>query len=64
MYMYTLRQVCAKAVAHITQCTSVIKTSFDGKNQEVILLEFGIRVHRILYEHILTFSVSSAGKRN
>lgn len=30
----------------------------------MILLEFGIRVHRVLYEHILTFTVNSIGKTN
>jgi recyclin-1 len=35
--------------------------SFDGKNLDVILLEFGVRIHRVLYEHILTFTVNSIG---
>ena len=64
LYIHTHTQICLKAVSHITQCTKVIKISLDGKNQEVILLEFGIRVHRILYEHILTFTVNSIGKTN
>ena len=55
-------QTCTKAVAYIEECTSVIKLSLDGKNQEVVLLEFGIRVHRVIYEMILTFTVNSAGK--
>ena len=51
-----------KAVAHIEECTKVIKLSLDGKNQEVVLLEFGIKVHRVIYEHVLTFTVNSSGK--
>ena len=39
----------------------MIKLSLDGKNQEVVLLEFGIRVHRVIYETILTFTVNSSG---
>lgn len=54
-------QCCTKAVSHIASCAQVIKLSLDGKNQEVVLLEFGIRVHRELYEHILSFTINSIG---
>ena len=55
-------QTCTKAVGYVEECTNVIKLSLDGKNQEVVLLEFGIRVHRVIYEMILTFTVNSSGK--
>ena len=48
-------------MSHIASCAQVIKLSLDGKNQEVVLLEFGIRVHRELYEHILSFTINSIG---
>ena len=57
-----LLQSCTKAVALIKECTEAITVSLDGKNAEVVLMEYGMRVHRILYEHILTFTVNSAGK--
>lgn len=63
LYCSLFFQTCIKAVAHIEECTNVIKLSLDGKNQEVVLLEFGIRVHRMIYEMILTFTINSAGKK-
>lgn len=41
----------------------MIMVSLDGKNAEVVLMEYGVRVHRILYEHILTFTVNSSGEQ-
>lgn len=56
-------QSCLRAVALIKECTDVIMVSLDGKNAEVVLMEYGVRVHRILYEHILTFTVNSSGEQ-
>ncbi len=46
----------------MNHCTSSISMSLDGKNQEVILLEMGIQMHREIYEHILSFTVNSTGQ--
>lgn len=35
--------------------------TLDGKNIECVLLELGIRLHRVIYEHLMQFSYNSAG---
>lgn len=34
----------------------------DGKNIEAVLMELGVRIHRVIYEHLLMFQYSSVGK--
>ncbi len=38
-----------------------IRECLDGKNIESVLLELGVRLHRVIYDHLLQFSYSSAG---
>jgi hypothetical protein len=33
----------------------------DGKNIECVFLELGIRLHRVIYDHLQQFTYSSAG---
>ncbi len=46
---------------YIEECSRVLRTSLDGKNLEVVLLELGIRLHRLVYEHLQQFTVSEIG---
>lgn len=39
-----------------------MKDSMDGKNIEAVLMELGVRIHRVIYEHLLMFQYSSVGK--
>ena len=39
----------------------MLRSSLDGKNLEVVLLEFGIRLHRVIYDHIQQFSINEIG---
>ena len=39
----------------------MLRTSLDGKNLEVVLLEFGVRLHRVIYEHVQLFTISEGG---
>ena len=39
----------------------MLRNSLDGKNLEVVLLEFGVRLHRVIYEHIQLFTISEGG---
>lgn len=39
----------------------MIDNSLDGKNREAVLIEFGTRLHRTIYEHIQQFTFNSAG---
>ena len=36
--------------------------SLDGKNLEVVLLEFGIRIQRVIYDHVQQFVISENGE--
>ena len=39
-----------------------MKDSLDGKNVEAVLMEFGTRFHRVIYDHLLQYQYSSMGK--
>ena len=39
----------------------MIDNSLDGKNREAVLIEFGTRLHRTIYEHVQQFTFNSAG---
>jgi len=39
----------------------VIHDSLDGKNREAVMMEFGTRLHRTIYEHIQQFTFNSTG---
>jgi hypothetical protein len=41
-----------------------IRDSLDGKNVEALMMEFGTRFHRIIYEHLQQFQYNSAGGNN
>ena len=38
-----------------------IRESLDGKNIEFVLTELGVRLHRIIYDHLQQFSYNSSG---
>lgn len=38
-----------------------IKDALDGKNVEAVLTELGLRFHRLIYEHLQQFQISSVG---
>lgn len=52
---------CAKTCEFIYSQLSFIQDSLDGKNLESVLTEFGIRVHRQIYEHLQQFQYTSIG---
>jgi len=54
-------QACARVVTYVGECYKVLRSSLDGKNLEVVLLEFGIRLHRVIYDHIQQFSINEMG---
>lgn len=54
-------EACQKVVAYITECRRVLDQSLDGKNLEVVLLEFGIRIQRVIYDHVQQFVISENG---
>lgn len=40
----------------------LIQECLHGKNAENVLVELGIRFHRVIYDHLGQFSYNSAGK--
>lgn len=45
----------------MTPLIEKIKKSLDGDNQSAFCTEFGIRFHRVVYEHLQQFTYDSAG---
>ena len=54
-------EACQKVVSYVVECRRVFDQSLDGKNLEVILLEFGIRLQRVIYDHVQQFVISENG---
>jgi len=57
-----LFQASAKVVKFLNHQHQSIKDNMDGKNVEAVLLELGIRLHRIIYDHLCTFTYNCLGK--
>lgn len=54
-------QACDKVVKYVNSQLGVIRFGLDGKNIEVVLTEFGIRFHRVVYDHLMQFQYNSFG---
>lgn len=52
---------CLVVVQYISNTIKRIKSCLDGKNAECVLLELGIRLHRVIYEHLQQFQFNSVG---
>jgi len=49
-------------VRFINHYIEKIRDSLDGKNIETVLTELGIRVHRVIYEHLQQFQFTIVGR--
>jgi len=52
---------CIKAVRWVGTMTEKIRECLDGRNVEWVLQELGVRLHRTIYEHLMSFQFASAG---
>nr|DBA14365.1 TPA: hypothetical protein GDO54_005348 [Pyxicephalus adspersus] len=52
---------CAKVCIYLRKQVEKIRSSMDGKNVDSVLMELGVRFHRLIYEHLQQFSYSSMG---
>ncbi|XP_072842946.1 exocyst complex component 5 [Pogona vitticeps] len=52
---------CAKVCAYVRKQVEKIRSSMDGKNVDSVLMEFGVRFHRLIYEHLQQYSYSCMG---
>ncbi|XP_006864673.1 PREDICTED: exocyst complex component 5 isoform X2 [Chrysochloris asiatica] len=59
MMQYT--NACVKVCAYVRKQVEKIKNSMDGKNVDTVLMELGVRFHRLIYEHLQQYSYSCMG---
>lgn len=52
---------CKAVVQYINASIGQIKSSLDGNNVAAILQELGVRLHRVIYDHMLQFQYNTAG---
>lgn len=52
---------CVKVCAYVRKQVEKIKNSMDGKNVDTVLMELGVRFHRLTYEHLQQYSYSCMG---
>ena len=50
-----------RAVRWVGSCTERVRDCLDGRNVEWVLGELGVRLHRTIYEHLMTFQFAGAG---
>lgn len=48
-------------VQYISSTIKRIQSCLDGKNAESVMLELGIRLHRVIFEHLQQFQFNSIG---
>jgi hypothetical protein len=52
---------CRKVIEYLARCISQMKSSLDGENIEIVLSEFGMRFHALIFEHLQTYQYSFTG---
>lgn len=52
---------CSRVIKFVNYQVEKIRDSMDGHNIEAVLLELGVRLHRVIYDHLQQFTYSSAG---
>ena len=57
----TSTTACNRVIKFVNYQVDKIRESLDGKNIEMVLYELGVRLHRIIYDHLQQFNYSSAG---
>ena len=48
----TTSSACLRVVKFVNYQVDRIRGSMDGKNLEMVLLELGLRLHRVIYDHL------------
>lgn len=52
---------CKSVVQFMRKSIKLIQECLHGKNAENVLIELGVRFHRVIYDHLLQYSYNSAG---
>lgn len=56
-----LFQACKSVIQYMRKSIKLIQECLHGKNAENVLVELGIRFHRVIYDHLCQYSYNSAG---
>lgn len=54
-------QACLRVVKFINTYRSNILLSLDGKNEEAVLSDLGVKIHRTIYEHFQQYQFNLVG---
>ena len=57
----TSTTACNRVIKFVNYQVDKVRESLDGKNIEFVLYELGVRLHRVIYDHLQQFTYSSAG---
>ena len=57
----TSTTACNRVIKFVNYQVEKVRESLDGKNIEFVLYELGVRLHRVIYDHLQQFAYSSAG---
>ena len=49
-------------VKYLNQQLDAIHFGLDGKNVDAVLTEFGVRFHRVVFEHLQQYQYNSMGE--
>uniref|UniRef100_A0A182QVJ4 Exocyst complex component 5 n=1 Tax=Anopheles farauti TaxID=69004 RepID=A0A182QVJ4_9DIPT len=52
---------CLAVVQYLNPLIGLIQKTIDGENLAAVLTEFGIRYHRVIFEHLQQFQYNTAG---
>lgn len=53
---------CQNVVQQIIPVIRQIQRFLDGENLKTIMTEIGVRLHRVIYDHLLQFQFTTSGK--
>lgn len=52
---------CARVIPFVEKQVDSIKLCLDGKNVNAVLMDFGVRFHRVIFDHLQQFQYNSLG---
>ena len=60
--MLFIFQACARVIPFVEKQVDSIKLCLDGKNVNAVLMDFGVRFHRVIFDHLQQFQYNSLGE--
>lgn len=54
-------QACKSVVQFMRKSIKLIQECLHGRNTKNVLIELGIRFHRVIYDHLLQYTYNSGG---